>query len=110
MADDDQLHRADDVDRVISAEIPNKNDDAALYEIILRNNVHGPCGEHLPSCDARCRDQNPKCPCMKSDSPNGQKFCSKKFPKAFQVKFLFCLELFNLKSFRKLRASPRMDI
>ena len=49
------------VDKFISAEIPK---DPRLREIILRNNVHGPCG---PS--------DPNCPCMQDGS------CTKRFPK-----------------------------
>ena len=48
----------------IRAEIPGK-DEPALREIILRNNLHGPCGI-----------DNPSCPCMVEGR------CTKNFPKA----------------------------
>jgi len=34
----------DKIDDVISAEIPNYNDDPELYQIVISNMVHGPCG------------------------------------------------------------------
>nr|XP_043611794.1 uncharacterized protein LOC122583457 [Erigeron canadensis] len=55
-----------EADRFISAEIPNIDDDAQLYELVSEFMMHGPCGE-----------DNPKCPCMIKDK------CSKKFPKKF---------------------------
>lgn len=57
---------AEQIDDVISAELPDKEDDPELFEIVKTHMVHGPCGAH-----------NPQCPCMK----NG--ICSKKFPKTF---------------------------
>jgi len=42
----------DKIDDVISAEIPNCNDDPELYQIIISNMAHGPCGtfNHLSPC------------------------------------------------------------
>lgn len=54
----------DQVDMLISAEIPNIEDDQILHDIVSRNMIHGPCGAI-----------NPSSPCMK----NGQ--CSKHYPK-----------------------------
>lgn len=76
----DQLRTAEDVDRVISAEIPDKDMDQELYGIITRNNVHGPCGKCSSRCPSHCHDHNEKSPCMN----NGQ--CKKRFPKPFQVR------------------------
>ncbi len=56
-----------DIDRTIHAEIPNKETHPRLYEIIMSNMIHGPCG----------KDLNDKSPCM----DDGQ--CTKSFPKEF---------------------------
>ncbi|XP_023768468.2 uncharacterized protein LOC111917042 [Lactuca sativa] len=54
------------IDRVISAEIPNKDDDPELDALVSEFMMHGPCGS-----------DNPKCPCMIDNK------CSKNFPKTF---------------------------
>ncbi|XP_060861792.1 uncharacterized protein LOC132938799 [Metopolophium dirhodum] len=56
----------DEIDSVIVAELPNKQNDPILYDIVTKNMVHGPCGEH-----------NLTAPCMK----NG--ICTKKYPRRF---------------------------
>ncbi|XP_071727009.1 uncharacterized protein [Rutidosis leptorrhynchoides] len=66
------IHRANrnltaaDVDDVICAEIPNKDEEPELYQLVSEFMMHGPCGpNHLSS------------PCMTN------KKCSKRFPKDF---------------------------
>ncbi|UYV72846.1 hypothetical protein LAZ67_10000975 [Cordylochernes scorpioides] len=51
---------------VICAEFPDPIQDPLLYNIVVKNMIHGPCGEY-----------NPVSPCMKNSS------CSKKYPKQF---------------------------
>ncbi|XP_058808397.1 uncharacterized protein LOC131673993 [Phymastichus coffea] len=50
------------VNKFISAELPNKDTDPILYDIVVKNMIHGPCGDW----------------CMVNNK------CSKKFPKEFQ--------------------------
>ena len=57
------------IDRIISAEIPDKNEDPDLYKIVTDHMMHGPCGP-----------QNPSCPCTVKNK------CTKKFPKEFNDK------------------------
>ncbi|POM79458.1 LOW QUALITY PROTEIN: Helitron helicase-like protein [Phytophthora palmivora] len=66
MRPEDKPVTAEDVDRLTSAELPDKETHPELYETVISNMLHGPCGQ-----------QSPNCPCMK----NGK--CSKKFPKQF---------------------------
>lgn len=54
----------DQIDNVISAEIPDENTDPLLYEIVIKNMIHGPCGA-----------LNMNCVCMS----NGK--CSKRYPR-----------------------------
>ncbi|POM58277.1 Helitron helicase-like protein [Phytophthora palmivora] len=56
----------EDVDRLTSAELPDKETHPEHYETVISNMFHGPCGQ-----------PNPNYPCMKNDK------CSKKFPKQF---------------------------
>ncbi|KAE9540849.1 hypothetical protein AGLY_004094 [Aphis glycines] len=57
----------DQIDNVISAELPNKEDDPLLFNSVVRHMIHGPCGV-----------LNTNSPCMTEGR------CSKKFPKLFQ--------------------------
>ena len=48
--------KADQIDSVISAELPDPNRDPRLYQVIVSNMIHGPCGS-----------VNPASPCMKEN-------------------------------------------
>ena len=61
-----------DIDKIVSAEIPDPEKNPKLHKIISRNNMHGPCGK-----------LNPKSPCMETNE-NGVSYCTKEFPKEFQ--------------------------
>jgi hypothetical protein len=54
------------IDSLISAELPNPQEDPGLFEIVKSQMMHGPCGR-----------ANPNSPCMQ----NGQ--CTKNYPKKF---------------------------
>jgi hypothetical protein len=62
----DKLRTPQQIDNFISSEIPDKDDDPALYQLVTENMMHGPCG--LVHQD---------CPCMVNSR------CTKKFPKSF---------------------------
>ena len=55
---------------VISAEIPDQKKCPDLFDVIMKNNRHGPCGPY-----------NNHCPCVKNT--NGKFRCTKSFPKDF---------------------------
>jgi hypothetical protein len=56
--------KSDQIDNVISAELPDPKRDPRLFEIIVKNMVHGPCGS-----------VNPNSPCMKDGK------CTKRYPR-----------------------------
>ena len=53
LADDDKLLSTEEIDSVISAKIPDKDNHKVAYEAVSQLMMHGPCGA-----------ANPKCPCM----------------------------------------------
>ncbi|GFT80995.1 ATP-dependent DNA helicase [Trichonephila clavipes] len=56
--------RPNQIDEIISAEIPNLETDRKLYDTATKNMIHGPCGALSPSS-----------PCMKKGK------CTKKYPR-----------------------------
>ena len=59
--------QAADIDKLISAEIPDKDKDPILFDIVTSQMVHGPCGRAL--------DRN--APCMQDGR------CTKRYPRPF---------------------------
>ena len=55
--------KPDQIDNVISAEIPDKQQDPRLFEVVMHNTIHGPCSSI-----------NPNSPCMKDNK------CTKRYP------------------------------
>ena len=66
LEDKDKITKPSHIDRFITAEIPDKNEDPELYKIVTDHMIHGPCGP-----------LNPSCPCTVKNK------CTKKFPKEF---------------------------
>lgn len=62
----DKLHTLEDYDRIVRAEIPDKNEEPELYNAVIKWMIHKPCGR-----------QNPNAPCMKGGTRK------KKYPKPF---------------------------
>ena len=57
----------EEVNRLISAELPNPDEEPELYAIVSKMMTHRPCG-----------DVNPRAPCMRDGN------CTKRFPKTFR--------------------------
>lgn len=55
--------RPNEVDEVISAEIPNEEVDPGLHEVVIKNMIHGPCGT-----------LNQNAPCMVDDINIGNNY------------------------------------
>ncbi|GJS92599.1 hypothetical protein Tco_0799567 [Tanacetum coccineum] len=68
----DKIQHAPDIDRYISAELPDPITDPEGYRVISEMMVHGPCGPADPNAS-----------CMKEN------VCSKKFPKKFNRETFF---------------------
>ncbi|XP_054782009.1 uncharacterized protein LOC129289243 [Prosopis cineraria] len=66
LANKDKLSTAKDIDNIISAEIPNKEAQPELHDVVVNYMLHGPCGI-----------ANPHSPCMDKG------ICTKQFPKNF---------------------------
>ena len=76
LADDDRPKTTEKVDSIVKAELPpsptergisedKKRRRQPLFDTVVTNMLHGPCG-----------NRNPNCPCMEQGK------CTKKFPKA----------------------------
>jgi len=44
LSEDSKLRNGEDIDSLISAEIPNSETDPELYDVVKYSMVHGPCG------------------------------------------------------------------
>ncbi|GFS58894.1 helitron_like_N domain-containing protein [Trichonephila clavipes] len=54
----------DQIDQIISAEIPDKHIDPNLFDVVTKNMIHGPCGafNNNSSCmsDGKCTKRYPR--------------------------------------------------
>ena len=66
LQDRDKLHRADDYDKVVSAELPDPEVEPELFKLVSKHMIHAPCGKHT---NERCM-------------VNGE--CCRKYPKEFR--------------------------
>ncbi|CAN6933382.1 unnamed protein product [Brassica oleracea] len=57
---------SEEVDEIISAELPNKEEDPEAYNLVTKHMIHGPCGVI-----------NSKSPCMENN------VCTKKYPRPY---------------------------
>ncbi|KAJ0254528.1 Helitron helicase-like domain-containing protein, partial [Hirschfeldia incana] len=57
---------AEEIDAIISAELPDRDADPEAYELVTKHMIHGPCGEF-----------NPRSPCMDKN------VCTKKYPRPY---------------------------
>ena len=71
LQDEDKLRDREDIDKIIWAEIPDKNIYPLLYEKVTKHMIHGPCCIYSTLM--------PGFSCI-----NDQGVCLKKFPKEFQ--------------------------
>ena len=71
---DYKIHDPKDIDKFISAEIPDPEKNPRLYETVLKHMMHGPCGKLFQSS-----------PCMEFVGNTNKKICSKDYPKDFQI-------------------------
>ena len=68
----DKIRNAEDIDRIISAEIPDPDEDPEYYNTVKTSLVHGPCGPDYPrGLKKGCWDFENHC-------------CSKGYPKPLQ--------------------------
>ena len=61
---EDKVHNVTDIDKIVCAEIPNKDTDPELFNTIRSSMIHGPCGVLNPNCvfmvDGTCTKGYPK--------------------------------------------------
>jgi hypothetical protein len=75
LSEKDKIKEIDEIDKLICAELPNKESDPELFEIICSKMIHGPCGL-----------LNPNANCMEDG------LCKKNFPKEFQNATVNCVD------------------
>uniref|UniRef100_A0A8C5M9U6 ATP-dependent DNA helicase n=1 Tax=Leptobrachium leishanense TaxID=445787 RepID=A0A8C5M9U6_9ANUR len=87
----DKLKDADDIDRFISAEIPDTHSQPRLHAIVVKHMIHGPCGP-----------QNINSPCMTDG------VCSKNYPKTYQEQTLSNMDGYPL--YRRTQTAASIEV
>lgn len=60
---EEKLHTPDKINRVASAELPDKEKDPILYDLVVKHMVHGPCRQKDPKARCMIRNQDGKKHC-----------------------------------------------
>ena len=71
---DYKIRNPSDIDKFVSAELPDQIANPRLHKAVLSHMIHGPCGKNFPSS-----------PCMEPIGNTNVKICTKDFPKDFQA-------------------------
>jgi len=75
----DKLKTPEEINSVVSAELPDEHLHPLAYATVTTCMLHGPCGE-----------DNPSTPCMKEDIITKRKYCDKGFPHEFAAETSVC--------------------
>jgi hypothetical protein len=59
----DKLDTPEKIDRVVSAELPDKEKEPTLYNLVVKHMIHGPCHEKDPAARCMRRNQEGKAYC-----------------------------------------------
>lgn len=63
LEDKDKLRSPDQMDALVSAQVPDPADDPVLYQIVKENMIHGPCNQgkrFICNESGRCNKNFPK--------------------------------------------------
>uniref|UniRef100_A0A915E219 Helitron helicase-like domain-containing protein n=1 Tax=Ditylenchus dipsaci TaxID=166011 RepID=A0A915E219_9BILA len=72
MDNETQIRTPEDIDKIVSARIPDPKKFPRLHKTVTRDMMHGPCG--ILKMDSVCM----------AEDKQGKRFCSKRFPKEFR--------------------------
>uniref|UniRef100_UPI00358EA589 uncharacterized protein n=1 Tax=Myxine glutinosa TaxID=7769 RepID=UPI00358EA589 len=79
LCQEDKICTAEDIDRIVSAQIPNSNESPEIHSLVKSHMIHGPCG-----------NLNRHSICVKDG------VCSKGFPKAYAAETLASIDGYAL--------------
>uniref|UniRef100_UPI00358EF83A uncharacterized protein n=1 Tax=Myxine glutinosa TaxID=7769 RepID=UPI00358EF83A len=79
LCQEDKICTAEDIDRIVSAQIPNSNESPEIHSLVKSHMIHGPCG--TLNCHSICVKDG---------------VCSKGFPKAYAAETLASIDGYAL--------------